>query len=397
MAYDLANAASAVIFPYSPDLQRGFEITRSFSTDIFASRSGKEQRRANRDRPRYAIGYSAPLWDSQLQEARQYLRANQEAITAIPDFSRSQALASQASSASSSITLDAAPDWLVEGSFAILCHSGDYELIQIASIASEVLTLEDALVSTWPVGSRIRRAFIGLLDGQIRASRLRPGAQELQVRLGVYPGAMPQEVEGSADASLGDFEIFDQALDWSASPAIEYLFPVEQVDFRIGRTAQFRPIDYAQNLIESSFNGLSNAQAQKIEQAFLRSKGRRAAMWLPTGEKDIIPAANPSGSNIIAVGPALAALYGSVDFAEEFLGLQICLRDGSKLYRRITDISASASNSDISLSASVSFTIDELARISLMPLARFASDDLSLIWRGPLAAQIDARFQTVRR
>lgn len=397
MAYDIELAASAAIFAYPPDLARGFQIGRAFQTDIYTTRSGREQRRAMRDRPRYEISYRSPLTDATLREARNYLRANQNAATAIPDFSRSQALASQSSAASSTITLDAAPDWLAVGSYAILCQGGDHELIQIASIASEIFTLESPLASTWPAGTRIRRAFIGLLAGQIRASRARPGAQELDVRLSCYPGVIPQEDEGAAADTLAGYEIFDQSLDWSASPSLDYLFPVEQIDFGIGRAAQFRPIDYAQSLIEGTFKGLANSASQQIEQAFLRSKGARGALWLPTGEKDVILASAPSGSNIVATGAALALLYGSVDFAEEFLGVQICLQDGSKLYRRITNISASGSDSQLTLSAAVSFAEDEVARISLMPLARFASDTLSLIWRGPSAGEIAARFQTVRQ
>ena len=397
MAYDVLNAGSASIFAFLPDLNRGFTIQRSFATDIFSSRNGKEQRRATRDRPRYAISYSSPLRDDELHSARQYLRSRQNAPTAIPDFSRSQALAAQSSGGSSSITLDAAPDWLVAGSYALLCGGGNHELIQIASIASEIFTLESALASTWPIGTRIRRAFIGLLDGRIRASRLRPGAQEIDVRLSVYPGAMQQEPEGVAADILDGFEIFAADLDWSASPSMEYLFPVEQIDFGIGRTAQFRPIEFAQNLIEQEFAGLSNASSQEIERAFLRSKGARAALWLPTGEKDIILASEPSGSSIIAVGGFLADNFGSVDYAEEYLGIQICLLDGSKIYRRVANISANGGNSQISLSASVGFTQAQVARISWMPLARFASDDLSLLWKGPNAGSISARFQTVRQ
>lgn len=398
MSYDIADLSNAQIWRFPPDLARGFELRRSFRTDIFTSRNGKEQRRATRDRPRFSTRFDCPMWrDGDLAEARLRIAAAQNAPTAIPDYTRRASLASGVSAGSDQLDLGSMPDWIAEGSYLILCNAGDFALVQVESIYLDVANLTAPLADAWATGTTIRRALVGLLNGSLRARSLRRGAQTISIELEVYPSLIPDEDEGASADSLDGDDIFDEQPDFAGSPGSTYQFPVEQIDFGIGRTAQFRPIEFGQELVETLHSGLSVDEMQRIERAFLRSKGSRAALWRPTGEKDVIPASGASGTQITATGPLLASLRGSIDYSEEPLGLAICLKDGSKFYRRVTNIAAVGGNSRITISASVSFSLDEVARISFMNLVRFAGDDLIIEYGGPNAISTRLRFQGIRQ
>jgi hypothetical protein len=74
----------------------------------------------------------------------------------------------------------------------------------------------------------------------------------------------------------------------------------------------------------------------------------------------------------------------------------VCLTDGTIIYRRITDIAASGGNSVVTVNAAwgTALSSANVARISRMPLSRFASDDMTTSWRTPAhrfgAAQLSA-------
>jgi hypothetical protein len=87
--------------------------------------------------------------------------------------------------------------------------------------------------------------------------------------------------------------------DYASAPSVGHLWPVDQVDFGRGRTAQFRPVDFMARTLEAEFNGLGVAERKpQLEQFFDRMKGRRTAFYLPTWEDDFVLAASAlSGSS----------------------------------------------------------------------------------------------------
>lgn len=398
MTYDLGTLSAARLWPYQPDWARGYELRRAFLTDVFRSRNNTEQRRALRDVPRLSASYQTNVAGDELQAAKHYLRAWQNQPSAVPDFARWARTTAPSSGGASALTMASPPAWIAAERLIVLCAEGTLELAEIESVAGSTINLADPLANAWPSGSVVRPALFGLLDGRMRGSRITRGAQAVDVRIAVYPGGEPPEDEGAASVTFNGYEVFAAEPDFSGSPSVDYLFPVEQIDYGIGRTAQFRPVDRAEQLIEAEFTGLSPDDAQEIEQVFLRAKGMRGAFYRPSCEKDMTLAANASASATIDVeGTALADDFGSIDYGANDVAIEIVQTSGTRLHRLITAIAAVGGNSRITLSAAVTVTTATTARISWMPLARFASDELATRWRSPVSASIRATFQTVKR
>lgn len=398
MTYDLLTPSAARLWPYHPDWAGGYETTRSFRTDIAVSRSSTEQRRGLRDVARFSARYRTVVQDAELRAASHFLRAWQNKPTAVPDFARYRLTTGSSSGGASTLTMTSPPAWAAAGFLAVLCGD-DIELVEIAGVAGSTITLADPLANAWPSGSVLRPALHGLLDGRISASRFHRGAAEIGVSLACYPGGEPPEAEGTATDTFNGREVFTVDPDWAGRPNLDHLFPVEQVDFGIGRSAQFRPIAAAQRLTEAQFN-LGVADAVELEQFYLRMKGRRGSFYRPTMEKDFALAATAGSgtASFLASGTDLATDFGSVDYAANPTALEVVMTSGTRLRRLITGITVSGGNSSVAVSGTwgVSLTAATVARISWMPLARFASDDLTTSWRTPSTATIRLGFQGIR-
>lgn len=398
MTYDVATLSAARLWPYHPDWSAGFEIRRAFLTDITVSRSNRERRRAMRDVPRISTSYSTNVTGTDLQDAKHYLRAWQNQPSAVIDFSRYVATTGSSSATDTTLTIASPPAWIAAGRLAVICSGGAMELVEIDGVAGSTVTLADPLESSWASGSIVRPAIFGLLNARMQGSRITRGTHSLNVRVAAYPGAEPPEDEGTASDIFNSYEVLTAEPDFAQQPSLDHIWPVEQIDFGIGRTAQFRPIDRQELMVECQFSGLTPAAAQAIEQVFLRSKGRRGAFYRPSCEKDMTLAANTSAvAYFDAVGTDLVADFGGIDYAANPTAIEIVQTNGTRTRKLITGITASGANSRVAFSGALSLTVAGVARISWMPLVRFASDEMATSWRGPAAGTIRTTFQTVKQ
>lgn len=401
MTYDVQSPDAARLWAFLPDWRSGFDVTRSFKTDVQMSRSGTEQRRALRTNPRLSVQYRTAVTDDRLREANHFLRAWQNKPTVIPDYARWARTNGSVSAGASAIVIDPLPAWAAEGQNLILCGEGVTERVLVDSVAGTTVNLADTLNNAWPDGSVVRPTFFGMFDGRISSARRHMGAAEISVAIDCYPGGEPPRATGTAWATLGSREIFTLTPDYAGSPSVSYVWPTDIVDFGQGRTAQFRAITQGQRLVEADFNGMGATLAGEVEQFFDRMKGRRGAFYMPTWEKDFELAASAgSGDTTITVsGSDLATDFGATDYGTVEEGLAVFLTDGTAIYRRITDISASGGNSLITVSAAWGAAISStnLARICRMPLWRFGSDDMTTSWRTPLTADARLTFQGVKQ
>jgi hypothetical protein len=400
VTYDVQSPDVARLWGYSPDWRGGFSVRRSFKTDIARSRNNTEQRRALRTVPRISAEYSTVASGDDFRDAKHFLRAWQNKPAIIPHFAAWTRLTGSSAFGATTLTVNPLPVWAVAGQNLILCGEGVQERVLVASVAGTTITLEDNLAAAWPTGSVLRPTLFGLFNGTTRASRRNRGAGEFRVAIDCYPGGEPPRTVGTAWATLGSREVFTPIPDYAGVPSVSAIWPVEQVDYGQGRTAQFRPIEEGQQLVEADFRGLTVTTAGELEQFFDRHLGRRNAFYLPTWEQDYVLAATAlSGSSaFLASGSAVATDFGALDFAEIEEGVAVYLTNGTAIYRRITDIAASGGNSLITVSAAwgAELTTANVARICRLLLCRFGSDEMTTSWVTPLSAECRLAFQSVR-
>jgi hypothetical protein len=399
MSYDVDTPSAARLWPYAPDWSRTFDVRRAYSTDIFTSRDGTEQRRAIRDAPRISAAYRTVVTGADKRAADHHLRAWQNKPVVVPDFARWARLTDASSGGTSALDVSPMPGWVAADQPLVLCKTGVREEVLVDSVAGSTITLAAPLVHAWAIGDVLRPSFFGLFGGQISSQRPNGDAAAIDVTLDCYPGGEPPRDTGAAWASLNSIEIFTPQPDYSGGLSVGHLWPVDQVDFSRGRTAQFRPVDFMARTSEADYNGMGVTLATQVEQFFDRMKGRRGAFYVPTWEKDfvLVGTASSGSSAFTASGSALATDFGGIGYSIVNEGVAVCLTDGTVLYRRITDISASGGNSLVTVNAAwgTALSSANVARISRMPLSRFASDEMTTSWRTTLSAAAHLSFQQV--
>jgi hypothetical protein len=395
MSYDVETPSAARLWPYAPDWSRPFEVRRSYLTDIITSRNGTEQRRATRDQPRLSANYRTVLNATDRQAADHHMRAWQNKPAVVPDFARWARLTGSSAVGSSTLTISPVPYWVAAGQPLVLCKAGIQEEVIVDTAAGSTINTVDPVVNAWASGDVLRPSFFGLFSGKLSSSRPNVDTAAYDIAIDCYPGGEPPRDAGSPSATLNDIEVFEAQPDYASPPSISDIWPVEQIDYDRGRTAQFRPVDAYARGTEYQFNGLSAAAITALEQFFDRMKGRRTTFYLPTGEKDFTPVSF-AGSAFTASGSALATDFGSTDFAAVNEGVAVYLTDGTVLYRRITGITASSGNSVVAVDSSWSVTLGDVARVSRMPLTRFDNDEMVSSWRTPLSASASLAFKQVK-
>lgn len=400
MTYDVQSPDAVRLWPYIPDWRGGFDVRRSFKTDVIHSRSHMEQRRALRQDPRFSVEYRSVVADADFRDAKHFLRAWQNKPTIIQDFARWARTDGGVSAGATAITIDPIPVWAAAGQNLVLCGGGEKEVVLVESVAGTTINLTDPLANNWPDGSVVRPTFHGLLNGTIRSSRPNRAAGDFQVAIDCYPGGEPPRSVGTAWATLGSREVFTPIPDYAGAPSVSTAWPMDRIDYGQGRTAQFRPVDAVQQITECDFAGLDATYAAEFEQFFDRHKGRRNAFYLPTWEKDFLlnATAGSGTSAFVATGSDLASDFGSTDYSEVEEGVAVFKTDGTAIYRRITDIASSGGNSQVTVNAAwgSELTVANVARICRLLLVRFASDEMVTSWRSPLTASTRFGFQQVR-
>lgn len=397
MTYDIGSKASAQLFSFAPDWSAGFEMRRQFLTDIITTRNGTEQRLALRDTPRLSVRYETVQRGAQLRAINDWLRTRQQSPAAVLDWSRWDETTAAATLGDAFITSSSPEAWLAADELAVICDGTNEELLAITSVADPTINITGTLAAGYASGSIIRPALYGLMQGRLRGTRLTRGAHRFEIALDVYPGAEPPEDEGTASDIFNTYEVLSLDEDFGRSPGVEHIYPVEQIDYGIGRTAQFRPIEQQEQLIEASYSGLSAAQAEQLEQVFLRAKGQRGAFYRSTCQADFdIQGDLSSSSTIDTAGRTLADNFSGFDAPYTDTALEIVKTDGTKIRRLISNITASGSNSRLTVTSPVTVQNADIARASWLQLVRFASDTLTTRWVGASRADIACSFQTVK-
>lgn len=403
MAYDVDTPANARLWPYGPDWSRGFNVRRAFETDIVRSRNATEQRRSLRDKPRLSAEYTTVVSDDEKRLADHHMRAWQNRPVTIPDFARWARTTASSSSGTSTLTINPMPAWVAADQPLVLCGT-TIEQVLVQSVVGTTITIVGTLAATWASGSVIRPTFFGLFDGRTRSTRLTKGTAAIDITISAYPGGEPPRDEGSAWATFNGYEVFTLQPDFVSPPSVGYLWPVEQIDYGRGRTAEFRPVERFNRDVEAEFNGLDVDGSAEIEQFFDRMKGRRGAFYMPTWEKDLILAASAGSgdSDFLAEGPELADDFADADFDDTW-AIAVCLTNGTHIYRLVTGIAAGtgpeAGDSRVTVSAAwgVALSAANVARISWMPLWRMASDEMTTVWRTTLSAGVRLGMTTVAK
>jgi len=183
----------------SPNWSEGYSETREFLTDIFVSRSGKEQRRARRAKPRCTISFSA-LLDAQSfrkMETSINLAAGQDLKIGSFVTPSPQLLISAEPGSTTLIvdTLPAAADFCIASGISVeylkyVSQSNVTNVVSTIATSGKQLVLESPIQTRLREGARLRPVVEGKVGVETAISMASAGVGSASLKFELEPGTI---------------------------------------------------------------------------------------------------------------------------------------------------------------------------------------------------------------
>ncbi len=179
----------ATLFPFPANWSAGVQVTLRFRTDVFVSRSGKEQRRALHTDPRKSISYSALAHAGNYRTFMRLMADSQNDDIILPDPTRSIGVTAAISSGATSFTVAGTrPYWITSGSTVILDDGENRATATVSGVSSSTITI-GATTRAWPSHTLVRPALTGLLAPSIPSKMSTDNLANINVEFTVAPGS----------------------------------------------------------------------------------------------------------------------------------------------------------------------------------------------------------------
>lgn len=371
-------SGQAVPWPVPPDWRSGVSEPLGWLTDYMQAINGEVQKRQLRQAPRRGFSFDV-IADGQGRRALDAMLFDQGGkVWALPIWHDIQLLATAAVSGADTIACRTDGFEFVAGGQAMLWAGlNSFELVTLDSIASGTLTLDGTLASGWPAGTRL---YPVVNARNLEASEEQAWHDQAGTRRVTFV------VDGPCDwpavlpsATYRSYPVLEHRTDEKEDPTSSYGRQIDSVDDGIGLVSYF---DY----VDAPFPVASHQWllGNRSEHAAFRSllyglAGRAATLWVPAMRSQLVLASTlASASTAMVVEWAGYTLFGRQQSNRR--DIRIELRDGTVLYRRITDSSEGSGVETLTLDSAPGIDIapGAVQLICFMALSELASDTAEL-------------------
>lgn len=174
------------VWSFQADWENNVVETLEFFTNILTSRTGAEQRRANRNTPRRMVEFDVTVADAERSMMQNFIRLHGGKEIYLPTwFDQYETIANSPAGAKNVFfPIEDQNVMLGVGDKVFITNDDplDYELGEIASFATDKIVLVSNLVKTWPIGSRVYRMVKARFTDQPSISDLAPSVSQGTVR-----------------------------------------------------------------------------------------------------------------------------------------------------------------------------------------------------------------------
>jgi hypothetical protein len=391
----------AYLAPFKPNWRSPVKIDVEFKTDIIVSRSGQEQRRALRAKPRKRLEFTALAYNAKLRLVNEILDSAQTSIIIMPEFTRRGRVVSPMIGGALEAVVDTpVPPWIVPDAAVILGSGERFESRRVDSVVGNIVTFTSASVEPWVAGTLIYPALSGTLAQDLQAKRFTNTTSEIAIVYDVLPGSEETWFSPDVVETFNGREVFLKKPNWAENPSINYQHEWERVDYGYGVIARYHPIDFSTRLYRATYVGRTGHEAHAIREFFERMKGQRGEFYMPTWESDIIikvPA--QAATNTLRVsGTGLVSAYRESTVRK---AVAVFLRDGTRYLNVVAEVfehSDELGRDSVVNCVSpwpTTFNPSDVLFISWMPVWRHATDILSMQFLTGEVAQIQLTLKTL--
>lgn len=382
------------VSPLAPNWSSPVHVEHEYLTEVRTSRSGLEQREANRATARMAVNMSVAVAADLLARLRQDLDADQNAPTAVRLPWRRADVASDALSGALGLELTEAPFWAVSGALAVVTTSTAEFLVTVESLVGTTLTVAAPLPVAVAAGARVEHALACWYPESLTFTAATSGVWTTAARMEAVPGVYPQPVAPATTTIYAGAEVFLHKPNWATRPTLTLERQREDVDFSYGRAGVFSPTTFGVTTLLTQHTTKTAEEAEELISFFHRQKGRRGAFWAPTWLEDLRSAIlNPITSDDLTVaGLDAFTAYSTSPVHRRIIAFW---PDGSYQINAVSAVAVSGGRTVFDMAANWEERIDPSTRLHWLLPMRFGSDTLTVDFLTTQAARVQMNFVTL--
>jgi hypothetical protein len=385
-----------VLFGFKPDWKRAPVIeTLEWKNTLTTSYSGFEQIMRVRQEPRRILEYSLRLRDNDTRLFDLSMFGWTGRVFGVPLWHEKVKLQQVAAPGATTLFIDTALASFADGGTAVLFNDAhDFEILDIDTVSSDSLILNNSLSRGWGVGSYVVPVMPGVPNAELTTARIVPQHVDAAVRFILSPQeAVLRLTDLPAAMTYRGYEMYTGETNWVTPLALTIAARRTEVDGGLGTIRIAPKTDFP--LVSRSFAWLLKTRelADDLRAFFVRREGRRYPVWMPSGTEDfVLIGQSELGETALRVQKSsYAALINNNPAKRDIV---LIMRNGDRLARRILAVEDDGDNSIITVNAGMPYVVTPAAvkRISFLGLYRMASDAVSFVWRSDRIAEVQSEF-----
>lgn len=367
-----------VAFGWLVDWSKPVTETLQWLTDILQSKTGHEQRRSLRLSPRIQFDAELLLYDAERQFFDIAMVGWGAKTFAMPIWPQQQWLKTAHTAGGMIIYCDTTNRNFRANRLAIMRGETafDNETVEIESVLSDRLILRRPLQKSWTKGTCLSPAVTVQLNGQ--PNLIKRTDRMMRTSISLTATETLDHIEQMPSILYRSYPVLEQVPNEKNDLTHSYERLLSQLDNKTGLVLQKDHAQAAFGLYQYDWMTYGRQEQANLRALFYALRGSQKALWLPTFSDDLTVK-----SIIVASGQTLDVQWcGYSRFAQSQLGrqdIQIRLKNGTVLYRRITSSTELDSNTE-RLAVDTTFPAQilptDIIRISFMSLCRLSNDSV---------------------
>lgn len=328
---------AALFFEWAANWSQPFERVLEYKTDMFASYSGFEQRRALRHTARQDFTFMISGTSEVMQAALAVIAGWQRRLFLVPDFSRSLPFLTNLPPASGKVVVGSQPWWLVVGRYVRLEYREQVGFRRVSEIQGAEIFFDTVDSDTWPPGTKMFPLFAARLMNGVDTRAYTSATIAPVFDFSLEPAIEQAMPLGGPEAVFDGLEILYKRPNWAVPLELGHDAVLQVLDFDRGRRIVKAPTGFSARTQKMTFLNRSPEECEAIEAMFHRMKGRRGTFFLPSWTKDFTP------QQALEAGEREMLIYQH-EIAQTMLDdaanktVVIITRDGRKYPNRIEEI-----------------------------------------------------------
>lgn len=397
--YDLTlSITGSRVTPWSfqPDWSGGILERMEWRTDILQSFDASEQRGALRIGPRKSYEFESFFEGKERRYAESLLWDWGSRTWALPVWNDGQDLGATLAAGSTTIAISTTGRDFVAGSYAIIWQDAlNFEVLEVLSVAANLLTLKRPTTDTWSATARLYPARLARIMDQVTVPRWDGKTSGARVSFDVVG---PVDYTAASATTYRSRPVLTTRPNWQGGFDVEMTRKLAVIDNITGGVAYDDESGIPATRQRMRFLFATKAEQDTFRKLLYSLAGRTGSVWVPSWTNDLpIAALIAPGATAIDVEWSGYTQHHAMAVGRR--DIRIELYDGTVYYRRIlTSIEMDENTERLGIDTAIPVLVNvaDVAMISFMTLARLDADAVELAhWTGD-TAELAAVFRSFK-